>query len=287
MSGEPDLLSDAAVAETRAHPEFLSTARAMAAGGLAAYAEDDAATRWMLRDLGRSALYLTALGLDALPGSTLTAANLAATGGAVASRGRALAFVDFALSSGRMVLACGAEGWVHRALTLTPAFVEPFRRRLEARYRSLAPVAPEVAGVLAHLSRPKGISAVITATAMILAGDPRLGEVRDEPFRRIFLARDVGMRVIESFIVAQPPNAPRLIASATVNRLALSRTLGVSRAHLNRMLAAAEAAGAARFEGPACIVFAGAFSDEVERYYAGQIQFTRLVAHLLPLIPPE
>jgi hypothetical protein len=286
MSGEPDLLSDAAVAKTRAHPEFLTTARAMAAAGLAAYAQDDATTRWMFRDLGRSALYLTALGLDALPGSTLTAAKLAATGGAVASRGRALAFVDFALGSGRMVLASGAESWVHRPIALMPAFVEPFRRRTEARYRSLTPVAPEVAGVLAHLAHPNGISAVILATAMILAGDARLSEVRDEPFRRIFLARDVGARVIESFIVAQAPNTPRLIPSATVNRLALSRSLGVSRAHLNRMLGAAEAAGAARLESSACIVFADAFSDEVERYYAGQVQFARLVARLLSVIPP-
>ncbi|HEX7946229.1 MAG TPA: hypothetical protein VF495_16290, partial [Phenylobacterium sp.] len=136
-----------------------------------------------------------------------------------------------------------------------------------------------------RLSTPTGLSAIVKAIAMILAGDARLSEVRDEPFRRIFLARDVGTRVIESFIVAQPPDAPRLIASAMVNRQALSRRLGVSRVHLNRMLAAAEAAGAARLEGAGRVVFTPAFSEEIERYYAGQIQVARQVARLLPFIP--
>ena len=141
-AGSADLLTDAAVAQMIRHRGFRAAAEAHAAQSLASYRDDDDAGRWMVKDLGRSALCGGVIILDAMP-KGLTASGLAAFAQAtgVASRGRTFAFLQYALACERIIVAPGPEPWIHRRLVLTPAFVGPHRRRLKGRFEAAALVA--------------------------------------------------------------------------------------------------------------------------------------------------
>ena len=276
---DADLLSETAVARLCAHPRFREAAEAHAAGVLAEYESQDSHDRWLLKDLGRAALWLGAMILDASPDG-LTVSGLAATAALrqVCSRGRVLSFVHYGLDSGRFALTPGSEPWVRRRLVLTPAFIEPTRRRLVAQFEATALLAPEVAAALSRLAPDTAVRQAIVSTGLLLTLRPELNRNPGGPLRQIFIARDGGMRMLQHLLLGQSKTRSRLLERAPISRAALSRRYGVSRTHVNRLLADAEAAGALRLEGRDRVVFSSAFSDEVEAYFAGQFQAARVVA---------
>jgi hypothetical protein len=283
---EADLLSDAAVARMRAHPRFREAVDAFAGQVLHEYEAQEEATRWLLKDLGRASLYVGCALLEGAPGGlTVTALAGAATALEICSRGRVLAFVHYALDTGRLTLAPGPERWVRRRMTLTPAFVEPLRRRLRGALASTALVAPEVAAALPKLQSDETVRQANAAAALLLQTRPELNRNTGGPLRQIFIARDGGMRVLQHLMSRQAPHRERLMLTAQLSRAELSRRFGVSRTHINRLLAAAEAAGALTLSGEA-VTFSPAFSDEVEAYYAGQFQVMRTIAQILMSAPP-
>jgi hypothetical protein len=276
---EADLLSEAAVAQLCAHPRFREAVETHAAAVLAEYQTQDSHDRWMLKDLGRAALWLGAMILDASPGG-LTVSGLAATAALrqVCSRGRVLAFVHYGLDTGRLALTPGSEPWVRRRLTLTPAFIDPTRRRLVAQFEAAALLAPEVAAALSRLTPDIAVRQACISIGMLLTLRPELNRNPGGPLRQIFIARDGGMRMLQHLMLGQTKTRARLLECAPISRAELSRRYGVSRTHVNRLLADAEAAGALRLEGRDRVVFSPTFSEEVEAFIAGQFQVVRLVA---------
>ena len=73
----------------------------------------------------------------------------------------------------------------------------------------------------------------------------------------------------------------RMMQTAHLSRAELSRRFGVSRTHINRLLAAGKQAGALTVTASEHVVFSPAFSDEVEAYCAGQFQVMRVIAQTL------
>lgn len=276
---ETDLLSDAAVARMRAHPRFRAAVEAFAAQALGDYETQDTATRWLLKDLGRASLYMGCAILDGAPGG-LTVAALAASAEAhnICSRGRVLAFVRYALDTGRLVLPPGPEPWVRRRLTQRPAFIDPLRRRLRGALETTALVAPEVAAALTALGSDAVVRQATGALAFLLAARPELNRNPGGPLRQVFLSRDGGARVLQHLMLSQSPGRERLVQAARLSRAALARRYGVSRTHINRLLADAAAAGALRLAAPDEVSFSPAFSEEVEAFYAGQFQVMRTIA---------
>ena len=276
---EADLLSDAAVARLRTHPRFREAAEAQAAAVLAEYDAQDSHDRWLLKDLGRAALWLGAMILDTMPRG-LTVSGLAAVAAErqVCSRGRVLAFTHYALDSGRLALTPGAEPWVRRRLVLTPAFIKPSRRRLILQFTTTALLAPEVAAALPRLASDSVVQQASVAIGLLLSARPELNRNPGGPLRQIFIARDGGMRMLQHLLLRQAKTRARLLQAAPISRAALARRYGVSRTHVNRLLADAEAAGALRLEGRDRVVFSQGFSDELEAYLAGGFQVCRLVA---------
>jgi len=274
-----DLLSDAAVARLRAHPRFREAVEAHAAGVLAEYEAQDGHDRWLLKDLGRAALWLGVMILDSMPGG-LTVSGLAATAAQnqVCSRGRVLAFVHYALDSGRLALTPGPEPWVRRRLTPTAAFMAASRRRMILQFQTAALLAPEIAAALPRLAADSVVQQASVAAGMLLTVRPELNRNPGGPLRQIFIARDGGMRMLQHLLLRQPKVRSRLLAAAPLSRAALSRRYGVSRTHVNRLLSDAQDAGALRLEGRDRVVFSEAFSDEVEAYFAGTFQVCRVIA---------
>jgi DNA-binding transcriptional regulator LsrR (DeoR family) len=89
------------------------------------------------------------------------------------------------------------------------------------------------------------------------------------------------MRILQHLVLRQPAERTRLLEAAPLSRAQMSRRYGVSRTHINRILADAEAAGAITLPAPDRVAFAPAFSDEVEAYFAGQFQVLRVVAQTM------
>lgn len=279
---EADLLSDDAVMRLRGHPRFQEAAEALASDILRRYEADDPAGRWLMKDLGRAALYLASVLLDGTPaGLTVGALAGAATAGEVCSRGRVLAFVQYALASGRFVLEPGPEYWVRRRLTPTALFIEPIRQRFCGGLDAAAIVAPEVAAALPRLARDSVVRQATSALALVVRSRPELHQNPGGPLREIFIARDGGSRILQHLMLSQTPGRARLLEAAPLSRSDLSRRYGVSRTHVNRLLADAEAVGALRLDGRDRVVFSPAFSDETEAYFAGQLQVQRAIAQVL------
>jgi hypothetical protein len=283
---EADLLSDTAVLRLRGHPRFREAVEAFAQGSLDHYERQDAPTRWLLKDLGRAALYLSATILDGTP-EGLTFARLAVTAAATntCSRGRVLAFLHYAQAAGGLVVPPGPEPWARRKLVLTPAFINPTRERLIGGLEAAAIVAPEVAEALPRLASDTAAEQAAAAVGMLLKFRPELNRNPGGPLRQIFIARDGGMRMLQHFMVRQPTGRSRLMETAPVSRADLSRRYGVSRTHVNRLLDEAQAAGALTLPTADRVEFTPAFSEEVEAFFGGVLQVNRVVAQTLMSTP--
>ncbi|HEY3948402.1 hypothetical protein [Phenylobacterium sp.] len=280
---EADLLSEAAIERLRAHPRFREAVEAFAAGALVDYRGQDAVSRWLHRDLGRAALYLAALMLDSTPeGLTFARLAQAAADAQICSRGRALAFTQYALAAGRMTIEPpGFQPWARRRLTLSPEFMRPTRARLVDAFAATAILAPEVSEALPRLDSDEVIGRAAGVLAALLKLRPELNRNPGGPLRQIFIGRDGGMRILQHLMLSQPPDRPRLMAAAPLSRAELARCYSVSRTHVNRLLAEAAVAGALTLTSPGQVAFSAAFSDEVEAYFAGMIQVNRVVARML------
>jgi hypothetical protein len=152
-------------------------------------------------------------------------------------------------------------------------------------FEAAALIAPDAADALPRLQSDAGVQAAITSAALLTAAHPELSRNRGGALREVFIARDAGMRMLHDLLLAQPADRARLLEAAPLSRAQLARRHGVSRTHVNRLLAEAQAAGAIRLPAPNRIAFTPAFSDEVEAYYAGLLQVMRVVAATLVATP--
>ena len=261
-----------ALAALRAHPRFDEAVLHLARGSLQEFAAADETGRWMFRDLGRSSLYLAAVILDSTE-TGLTASILAklARANDTASRGRVMAFLRRAEAAGEVVVPAGKGPWTRRRLTLQPAFIDRFRKGNRIYADALARLSPEVAPLAARLDEAVFFRsfALWVGVASQRAGTP-VG--RSE---RLFLERDRGMSILFRLMVSQSGPGERLLHSAPLSRSRLSREFGVSRIHINRLLADAAAAGLLSCPSPERLVFSAAFSEAVEQMLALTLQITR------------
>jgi CRP-like cAMP-binding protein len=142
-------------------------------------------------------------------------------------------------------------------------------------------LAPEVASTLPRLVSDTLVQQTTVTLAMLLATRPELTANPGGPLREIFVAREGGMRIVQHLLLRQSKTRGRFLQAAPLSRADLSRNHGISRTHINRLLAEAEAAGVLSLDGPNRVVFSPAFSDEVEAYIAGMLQVNRLVVRSL------
>ena len=267
------LLSDEAGSELRAQPDFRATVEQLIAESLAEYRALNAAGRWMLSDIGRTSLYIAAVILDAQPegvsAATLTAA---AQGNKASSRGRVARFIHFAQDAGEIVIPAGVEHWTRRRLILRPVFVERLRRRSINDVRAMSRLAPEIAPLVGHLEEDATYRRFLTWVGVLASRDRVVGP--PTPLT-MFLQRQSGMRILYHLALEQAPGRGRMLEAAPLSRNQLSQMYEVSRAHINRLLADAEAAGLLTRPEPARVVFSQVLSDDFERTMAFLIQINR------------
>lgn len=277
MDGSGDIdtgFSPETIAALTAHPRLLDACNHLARASLVHHAAMDPMGRLLLEDLGRSSLYLAAIVLDRSPGG-LTAANLvtATQANRTSSAGRVTEFLRLAQDAGDLVVPGGSDRWTRRRLVLQPRFLDRMRRRMGLEIegaRILDPALPQASileddAALAHFCFWLG--ALSTLHRSLVAGPWTPIE--------IFLSRKSGGRILSRLIADQKPQRSRVMEQVTISRSGLAREFSVSRAHINKMLADAQAAGALTLDGADRLVFSQAFSDNVSHTYALVLQFMR------------
>jgi hypothetical protein len=264
------LLSEEAHARLRARPGFRAAVEHYIAATLAYAGELDPAGLWMLADMGRTAIYITLLLADAQPEGASVAAIAAfnqETG--ATSRGRVAQFIRFGQDAGEIAVPPGSEHWTRRRLILRPAFVERVRRRAIIEAHAIARFMPEIASLPDKLGDPETFRRFLVWSTVLM---PPAFYAETPRAIMLFLERECGMRMLQHLALEQSPDRARMLETAPISRNQLSRLYGVSRAHINRLLADAEAQGFLSFPAPGRVVFSPTLSDAFERTIAGMFQ---------------
>jgi hypothetical protein len=267
----------AALELIRAHPWFRDAAEAVSRGMVGLNQGLDDIDRWMLKDIGRTTLYLLVLMAESiLP--LLTVGDLCRFGVAVGagSRGRVRAYVDFALANGRLELEPGDRPWTERRLIVRPSFRLPVINGLIGMMEPLGFVAPALPASAERLRRDVGVTAALVEIERIWMSAARLGVPR-LPEIEFFLGRDGGMTVLNDLLLRQDPGRAALLEAAPLRRREISARYRISRGHLERVLKDAAAAGLLQV-GAREIVFAPALSEAYTQWSAILLQALRRIA---------
>jgi hypothetical protein len=264
------LLSEETLVQLRARPGFRAAVEQFAAETLEYTRGIDKAGLWMLADIGRTAIYITIILLDALPegASAAMIATVAQDTGA-SSRGRAARFIKFAQGAGEIAVPPGSDHWTRRRLILRPAFVARAQQRAIIEARAIARFAPEIASLPDKLSNMETYRRFLVWSAALMPPEP----YSTTPSAiMLFLQRECGMRILQHLALDQAPDRTRMLESAPISRNRLSQLYGVSRAHINRLLGDAEAQGLLSFPTPRRVDFSPVLSEAYELTFASLFQ---------------
>jgi hypothetical protein len=274
-----DMLTPAGVAEARAHPRFREVLLVAAQGGIAHYLASDAERRWIMRDLGRMSIALTAIILQAYQGA-VTAQTLIAQAltNETSSRGRVLDFLRRTQAAGLIQVPPGEAVWTQRPLVLQPAFSEVLRTRALVEVGAAGMLFPEIGSPSSVIGDDGSLRRFLSWLAVLTTvRRPFIRIAADDPLA-LFLHREVGMLILYDVMLGQPPGRARLLEAATFSRNALSQKFGVSRVHVNRLFSDVAALGHLSFTASDRVVFAPQLSEALEFRVAVNMQMTRASA---------
>jgi hypothetical protein len=235
----------------------------------------------MLKDVGRTAVYVAIVILDSLPFG-VTPGQLAKIcfANSVCSRARALAFVSHGLATGHLVLIPGPQSWTKRRLIPQPAFRDILRGILAGLMGAGQDIAPELSDTIPLLADDRHFAVAMTALGQIATQAARLG-VSPIPAIEFFTERDGGLRMLQHLAGRQEPLRARLLDTAQLFKTEVARRCGVSRIHLDTVLADAAQAGFLSMPTPNRVVFAPALDEAFERWVILQIQSLRYIARAM------
>lgn len=256
------------LAQARANPQFHPAIELEARLARDAYHALPEGHRWLLGDRGRFNMGLIAL---LLAGSgALTAQNLSQISKArdIGSSGRARKYVEHLLRHGLVSAEPGDGRWTTHRLTLGPILVGHYRTRLRATLEGMRLFEPSVTPALALTETDEFLPLCLT-----LAGangdNSELAQQIYADGLGIFLERDCGMLILMDLMLAQPAGRSRLLERAPLSRYGLARDYGVSRAHINKVLSDAAAAGLLSLEDDGgTVLFSRRLSELLELHSA-------------------
>jgi hypothetical protein len=257
-------LTEAALAQVRAKPGFRQACEAAAAKSVALTAGLDHGFQWIIKDIGRAAICVTAAVLhyaDELTMQNLTAATLAHR---VSSPGRVSQLVRRCQAIGQFAVDDGPGIWTRRRAQLGPAVLSMLRGRGLCDMAAALTLAPELGAALAIFETEEGAASALVHLAMVCGERRDLFDFTAKRPLNFFMEREAGMSILFDLLVSQPPDRQRLLQEATLSRYALSRRYGVSRAHINKLLADSghtEAIGDR-------VIFSETLSEALEAHYA-------------------
>jgi hypothetical protein len=258
------------------HPEFRPACESVARAAVAYFTALEPDWRWLTKDLGRAAICLTALILDSTDeGLNGQALNAACRANGFASPGRVLAVVERLQQTGDLTVDQGPGHWTRRRMRLSARFTERLRERARLELDGLGPLAPEVAAMQSRLDDPDLFVRYTWNVGLFSSLRRDLYGFDGQAPTDFFISREAGMLILYDLIGSQAPERDRLLQSAKLSRYALGQRYGVSRAHINKLLTEAAAAGYLSFPSSDRVDFAPALSASMERQFALLFQLSR------------
>ena len=273
------MLSEPAIAEVRARPEFRRTVCDITDRAISHYLSLNEAFQWMLKDLGRVAIGFTAMVMDgAEEGLTASALIALCKTNELSSPGRVTEFLNRGYQHGEITAEPGPGHWTRRRLTLGPGFHLHYSERVRRDMQAMAILAPEIVLAMSLLDEPETFRHYSLSAGVVVASRPDLFKPSPSRPPYMFGKRDAGMLMLHDLMMSQPAERTRLLEEAPLSRAALARRFGVSRAHVNAMLSEAGKAGLLSCPAPDRVVFSPILSESIERQNALLIQLTRAAA---------
>ncbi|WP_340645857.1 hypothetical protein [Phenylobacterium sp.] len=256
------------LAQARANPRFHAAIDLEAKLARDAYHALPEGHRWLLGDRGRFNMGLIAL---LLAGSgTLTAQNLSQMSKArgIGSAGRALKYVEHLLRYGLVSAEPGDGRWTTHGLILGPILIGHYRARFRAMLEAMRLFDPTVAPVLELIETDEFLPLCLTLAGANGDNSELARQIYADGLG-LFLERDCGMLILMDLMLTQPAGRAQPLERAPLSRYGLARDYGVSRAHINKLLADAGVAGLLTLEDDGCaVVFSPRLSEVLELHTA-------------------
>jgi hypothetical protein len=277
-AGIAELVTDEALGCVRQHPGFRFAVESAAAESVAHFQSQTADYQWITKDIGRFAISLAALSLHLIGGLTVHSLTAACVGGGVSSAGRVQQVVRRCQGIGEMTVEAGSGLWTRRPMRLGANLVGSLRERVLIDFRAMLGLAPELGGAAEIVETPEGFVEYVMAVSIAATQRGDVVVFDNSPPITFFLEREAGMLILFDLIGAQAPGRERLLEAARLSRYALSRRYGVSRAHINKLLAESNDVDCVQRDR---VVFNPRLSQAIERYFAAVFQLNRCAAEAL------
>ena len=250
------------------HPRFREAVALHVAGILAQKDQVSPTIRWLTSDLGRSATLMRILLRQSQAGRVTVGDILAATRVRhTASDGRALQVLRRAEAAGLIQVTPQSGPWRFRTIQVLPPFMAAWRERAAIEIEAAAVVTPAIAGFADSLPDDGVFLDFLRALSRFERLPP---EVRGppNPAIRLFHEHEAGLLALYACLLRQPLERDQLLEAAAFSRTGLAGRLKVSRTHIGRLFAAAEAAGHLCLATPGQVHFSQSTSREAERHFA-------------------
>jgi hypothetical protein len=264
-------------AALRAHRGFRAAVERSAADSGALFQQLDPAYQWIIKDIGRAAICVTALTLHLLDGLTVQALTSACLEAGISSAGRVQQLVRRCQEIGAMTVESGPGRRTRRPMRLGGELIRIMRERALADFGAMLALVPELGDAVRIVDTDEGFISYGVCVATLLSRRPDLFAFSAPPID-FFLEREAGMAILLSFIGAQRPDRARLLEEAPISRYALSRRYGVSRAHINKLLSDSGHIDRAADDR---VAFSEALSEALERHFAAVFELNRCAAEVL------
>jgi hypothetical protein len=268
-------------AALREHPAFRNACDAAARTSVAHFRSLDAPFQWIMKDIGRSTICTTALTLDFQ--GNLTVQNLTAfcVENQISSSGRVSEVVRRCQGTGQIIIDEGSGMWTRRPAHVGRTLANLMCERWMADLAAALTMEPELDGALALAATDLGYKSFMLTFARTSRRHRDIfafGRTKPLDF---FLEREAGMLILLDLMASQPAERARLLQAAPISRNAISRRYGVSRAHINKLLADSGHTDAIRDR----VFFSRELSDSLERHFSIIFRFNIGYARAL-LTPP-
>ena len=177
-----------------------------------------------------------------------------------------------------MTVEAGPGLWTRRRMRVGAGLIRTLRERALIDFTAMLRLAPELSGAAEIAQTDDGFATYAIAVSIVANLRRDIFTFRDAPPIGFFLDREAGMLILFDLIGAQAADRERLLEAAAISRYALSRRYGVSRAHINKLLA--ESGHIDSIESDR-VVFNPTLSRALERHYAVVFQLNRCAAEAL------
>jgi hypothetical protein len=271
-------MTEEALRGLRHHPEFRVAVEAAAAQSVAHFQKQDPTYQWITKDIGRGAICLTALTLHMIDGLTVHALTAACVERGISSAGRVQQVVRRCQEMGEMTVEAGPGLWTRRRMRVGAGLIRALRERALIDFTAMLRLAPELSGAAEIAQTEDGFATYAIAVSTVANLRPDIFAPTNAPQIGFFLDREAGMLILFDLIGAQAADRERLLETAVISRYALARRYGVSRAHINKLLA--ESGHIDSIESDR-VVFNPTLSRAMERHYAVVFQLNRCAAEAL------